>query len=126
MLAEHGVEEHATGAVELRDARRFAPADEHVAVREQLHAALAAGEDPRMGVLAQERRRHRPLVDVEDQAARAPLDRRRRAVVEDRERSIGLAARVVLPGEVAAGAHLEVAALAAETPDDRRRSRSIL
>jgi hypothetical protein len=55
--------------VELRHARHFAPADEHVAVAKQLHAALAAREHARVRVLVEQTRRHRALVEVEDQSA---------------------------------------------------------
>jgi len=69
ILAEQGVEDDVPGMMELRDAGHFSPPDEDVPISQQLHAALTAGEDPVVGVLAQEGGRHRALVDVEDQSA---------------------------------------------------------
>ena len=110
----------APGVVELRHARHFPPADEHVAVGQQLHAALAAREDVRGGCTASSSVAVIACSSTsEDQPARELLDRRRRAVVEHRQRPVGLAARVVLPSEAAPAPMREVAALAAQAPDDR-------
>src|SRR6266516_6457549 len=70
-----------------------------------------------MVIAAHERRLLRGDVGAEDQHARELLDRWRRAVVEERDRSVGVASRVVLPGEPRPGSHLVVALLAAEPPD---------
>src|SRR6266568_1458452 len=74
-----------------------------------------------MVVAARERRFLRGGIRSQDQHARELLDRRSRTVVEERDRSVGMAPCVVLPGKSRSGPHLEVALLAAEAPDDLLR-----
>src|SRR5207237_2070465 len=73
---------------------------------------------PRMPVAADERRPPVLRVGLDDEHARELFDGGRGAVVEDGDRSVRLAARVVLPGEVRAGPHLEAALPAPEPPED--------
>src|SRR5206468_1245796 len=95
-----------------------APADEDVAVRQDLRVAFEGDEQSlRMAVALDQRDALRSHVDTQAQDPRELLDRRSRAIVEERDRAVALAARVVLPLEVRAGAHLEVALLAADTPE---------
>src|SRR5256885_6444465 len=74
-----------------------------------------------MVIAAHERRLLCCDVRPEDQHTRELLDGRSCPVVEDRDRSVGMASCIVLPGELRSGAHLEVALLAAEPPDDLLR-----
>src|SRR5205809_6674391 len=74
-----------------------------------------------MMVAAHERCLLRRGVRSQDQHTRELLDRWSCAVVEDRDRSVGLASCVVLPRESRAPAHLEIAPLAAKSPDDLLR-----
>jgi len=68
-----------------------------------------------MGMLAPQADVVGRLVDLEHERPRAAL-----AVVEQRDRVVGLATRVMLPGERRVGVDREVAALASEPPDDLR------
>src|SRR5580765_3793789 len=121
-LAEAGVEEDLPALRELREARDGAPTDEHVAVREELRIALERRQQLlRMAVAADERHLLRLRVHLEHEDPRELLERRRRAVVEQRDRPVALAAGVVLPLEVRPVAHLEAALLAADLPQDLLR-----
>ncbi len=117
-VRQRRVELHGAAFRELREVRIGAPADEDVAVPEQLHAAeLVCVQRGSVDVLVLERRAHALRVQPEDDPARA-----RYAVVEDREDAPALvAARVVLQREVRAGAEREVAPLTAEPPQHRSR-----
>src|SRR3712207_5226467 len=112
------VEEEVPVAVVLGEVGRAAPADEHVAVRQDLHVALVGGEGLlRVEVLLQEGGRHRLLVEPEADAPRLILHGGP-PVVEEGDRAVGVAAGVVLEGEPRPLPHLEVAPLAAQAPDD--------
>src|SRR5437867_11925667 len=74
-----------------------------------------------MVVAPHERRLLRGAVHSQDKQTRELLDRRSRTVVEERDRSVGTASCVVLPGESRPAPHREVALLAAESPDDLLR-----
>ena len=72
-----------------------------------------------MHVAARERRPLPAGVDAQDENAGALLDLRFGSVVEERDRPVRTAPRVVLPGEPRPRPHREVALLATEPPDDR-------
>src|SRR5260370_14965371 len=74
-----------------------------------------------MVIAAHERHRLRDRIRSQAERARELLDRRSRTVVEQRDRSVGMASCVVLPGESRSRPQLEVALLAAESPDDLLR-----
>ncbi len=111
--------ERAVGGV-LADRGDAAVADQRVAVRERLHVALAGGEQRRVGMrVGLDQSRLMGLqVELDAQAARLGVDRRVRAVVEERQLAVGQHAAVVLPGHLRPGAHLERALVAAEAPQD--------
>src|SRR5215813_3321180 len=95
------------------------PTDEIVPVRELLHVSLVDRDERwRVDEAVHERRGLVSLVDAQHEPARLLPELRRRLVVEHRQRSVLLAPHVVLPAEAHATAEREVAALAAETPDD--------
>ena len=90
------------------------PADEDVAVRENLDVALARCEQVAgMRVGAAERYGATLLVDVEHDRARDRV-----AVVEQADRSVRLPPGVVLPGEHRRRGEREVRPLASEAPHD--------
>src|SRR5438128_6926898 len=74
-----------------------------------------------MVVAALERRFLRGGIRSQDQHTRKLLDRWGSTVVEERDRSVGMASCVVLPRKSRPGPHPEVALLAAEPPDDLLR-----
>ena len=105
--------------VELRDAPAAAEADERVAVRRGPASCPGRSRGCRPGAsrIFVDGRAHRLLVRRSVSARERGADLRRGLVVEQRERAVRLAARVVLPGEAHALAEREVAAAAAEPPD---------
>src|SRR5207247_8260725 len=71
----------------------------------------------RVSVAAHEGNLLRLAVEAQDEDACELLDRRGCAVVEERDRAVGLASRIVLPRELRSGAHGEAALLPAEAPE---------
>src|SRR5665213_2878161 len=69
-----------------------------------------------MGVLLHERNGLRRVIESEYEPAGLALLGRCRAVVEERDRAVGLSAAVVLPVELDAGSELVVARLPAKLP----------
>ena len=122
-VRQAGVERDRAVAGELRHVRRAAPADEDVAVAEQLRIAQEMRQHPvgpmRIGVL--ERDVHPLRVEREQQCARLRLLLRRGGVVEDADEAVRVLTHVVLPLEPRASAEREVAALAAEAPENPAR-----
>ena len=111
------VEQHLPGGRDLREVAGLAPAHHPISAGQGLHVALAAGDERvLMLVAAHERRRPGGRVEREFDRARLRVHRRERAVVEERDRAIGLLARVVLPGRVGTWAQLEARVPAAQLP----------
>src|SRR2546423_10814556 len=114
-VAEVRVEEDLAVLAQLADVRPAAPADEDVAVGEELRVALERRQQLlRMVVAAHEGGALVLLVEPQQQDARLLVHRRGRAVVEDRDRPVRLAADIVLPREARTRAERERALLAAQ------------
>ena len=121
-LSEVDVEQKRAAASELAHIWLRSPTDEDVPVRQKLRVALERREEPlRMVIAAYERHLLRRGVRSEHQHTREPLDWWSCPVVEERDRSVGMASCVVLPRESGSEAHLEVAPLAAQPPEDLLR-----
>ena len=120
-VGQVGVEEQLTVVAVLREVRRGAPADEDVAVRQNLGAPERMREQRWVvRVLLVQRRAHARRVERDHERLRLRLHLGRRPVVEEADQLVGRAVmpRVVLEREAGARAHGEVALLATQPPDD--------
>ncbi len=120
-VGEPGVVADRAVGGELGEVRLAPPADEEVAVVEELDVAHEPGDQPvgPVHVGADERGAAPRVVEADQHPLRLRLHLGRRPVVEDAQQgAVPVQARVVLPGEDRAAPHAEVALLASEPPED--------
>src|SRR3712207_6291830 len=104
---------------ELAEERFTAPTDEHVAVGQHLHVALANSKQLiGGGVYAYQGGGHVVLIEFEHDPAGLLVHLGAGAIIENGDGAIGLAPSVVVPGGPGARAHPEVALLPAQPPYD--------
>src|SRR5215213_10380341 len=119
---EAGVHEQLAVARELGYERRAPPADEHVAVGQDLCVALGGSGDPIGGdILAQQCGFHLVFGETYNDRAGLIIEVGMSAVVEDGDGAVLLTAGIVLEGGPGSLPHLEVALLATKPPQDIAR-----